>query len=242
MKSLVVVAWLGLAALAVSASTLSCTTNNRSEGYACTQPSDCSAGRTCVDNFCVLTGAPLDGQAGGDGGRLDAAPGGDAARDAGPVADAARPDAAACPPGCTSCDPGSNTCDVVCSGQNSCMNERCPAGWNCNYTCTGQGSCRAIDCQAASSCTVQCVGDFSCRDVQGGNGSMTATCAGDGACRTLDCVDACKCDVSCSGQGSCQSNGMPTLTCPTGGACSLGMLGGMRGCTSAPPGCATTCP
>jgi hypothetical protein len=231
MKGLIIVAALGLALAAATVSNLSCSVDNRSPAFACTKQLDCSAGRTCISNFCVLTGDPLDAPLGtGDGpivvdARIDAPP----PIDGGP----------ACPPGCTTCDQGSHSCNITCDGANSCMTATCPQGWNCSIKCSGAMSCRVVDCQQGKSCDIACTGQGSCRNFTCGNGKCNVGCTGDFSCaRNLDCQNSCQCDVACTGNQSCASGGQPQ--CPGPQACTIQT--GNSGCTSAPPGCSTTCP
>lgn len=109
--------WLiALIALIAAAALAACTIDRRSDAYVCNTTPDCSGGRICVDQLCVV---PPDGGPGGDSGLP-----------------------ATCPAACTRCDQG--TCFVDCVTKD-CDNFTCPAGWKCNIAC-GQRRCNDLDC------------------------------------------------------------------------------------------------
>lgn len=197
-----------LAALAaVTTMVASCSFERRTEGFACSAPSECGEGRTCAEGWCVEI----------------AGPGGDAM----PVADAdpnqpdanVGPDAAfVCPAECTSCT--GTTCNIVCSGLNSCAPQVvCPAGIPCKVECNGEDSCvNGIDCTDASSCRIECGQLDACAGlIQCGTGVCIVECTGANSCAAgTSCADSCQCITACEGAGSCLADS----TCPPGNACS----------------------
>jgi hypothetical protein len=134
-------AWITVVVVAAALAT-SCSINHRSSDYACTQQSDCEAGRTCVGGFCVDDGLPKDARTG-----VDAT----TPVDARPVVDA-QPDAPVqpvCPSQCTSCNFAMHECRIDCT-QTNCVTQAvvCPPGWNCDIACSTQGACdEGIDCR-----------------------------------------------------------------------------------------------
>lgn len=208
-----VVSW--LAAITLAAVAGGCSVNHRSGDYACTTQSDCSDGRVCNDNFCVVPGnQPIDA-------RVDAPkppPG---------------PDAAVCPSQCSSCDMGAKECIIDCQVEN-CVGTQvaCPAGWNCNVLCSTPNSCKSpngggspgVTCAGTLSCNIECTGDGSCRGVSCGSGPCNVDCAGSNSCVGVRCNQACSCDVTCHDPAACTSVFCKSSLCydnQTGGCSSL---------------------
>ena len=200
-------AWLGLAALVITAVVSSCSINHKSNQFACSSTSDCEAGRVCTDGLCIV-GTDID------------APPIDAPRQDAPI------DSMVCPSQCTRCMPG-NVCVIDCAAAgancNALMPVVCPTGFNCDIRCSTDNSCRSgVNCTNAASCNIQCTGFRSCRGVACGPGECTLNCAGNNSCETVDCGTSCACDVKCGSiaGGSCQNVQCTRPECDTGRGCS----------------------
>lgn len=238
----VVGAWLTTVVLAGALAT-SCSINHKSDGYVCTQQSDCdriAPGRLCLGGYCVEDRSPRDA-------RIDT--------DAAEVPVDARPDAPqppVCPSQCTSCDTTTLECKIDCM-QSNCATQAvvCPPGWNCDIACNTLNACtEGIDCTMGASCTIACTGRSSCHDLECGGADCDVTCSGrsscrrlscgtgacdidcsgQDSCRALECSDACACDIQCSFSSTCQQ-----ITCPAPEC--RGQF--QRGCSSQPQGCDT---
>jgi hypothetical protein len=210
-------AWLAaaFAVVAMFAIATSCSINHRSDGFACTKPSDCSDGRECINGDCVVPNGQIDAMM-----MIDSK---------------IPPDGNECPVGCTSCNLTSMTCNIDCAAGADCSAQVvCPAGWNCNIKCSVNDECRnGIDCTQANSCNLTCSGRGTCAGVMCGTGKCTASCTGANACRGVDCSQSCACDVTCANNNSACFD--PGVICPAGGfpgACDTGL-----GCTSQQIGC-----
>lgn len=207
-----IVAWLALAAIAVTAAAGSCSINHRSGSFECETAADCDGGRACSDGLCVV--GPRDGGI-GDGPK-----------------DGGVPDAAACPAGCTSCAPG-KVCIIDCAASGGCASQVvCPVGWNCDIRCNTSNSCRnGVNCTAGASCNLQCTGVNSCRGVACGPGICSVGCTASGSCESVACGTSCACDVRCSLGSSCLTVLCTRPECDTG-----------RGCSSLGSSVCYTCP
>ena len=155
-------AWVSL--LFVLGIASSCSIDHPSDAFACTTPSQCSDGRSCVDGFCVVstgsacpsqcttcdTAAKTCGITGGNGNTIT------------------------CPSGfhCDITCAGGNcrtvdcstaaSCTILCSGEGSCEIVTCGAG-PCDVTCSGKSSCKnGVNCQSSCACDVLCTGQQSC--------------------------------------------------------------------------------
>jgi len=218
-----------LAVLWFALALAACSITHKSGDYACTQQSDCSGGRVCSQNFCVVPNGGIDAP----GTHADAP---------GTHADApgTHADAATCPPGCSSCNTGTMTCNIECgaAGAANCFQPiTCPTNWNCNITCGTSGSCRqGVVCTNSNACNVTCSGATSCRGVKCGDGPCTVTCSGVGSCnRDVECGNSCQCNVNCTN--------LDLNTCPQGQIfCGNACDGLNGGCTATPANaCSNTC-
>jgi len=190
-----------------------CSFQRRSEDYACQVASDCGAGRTCDQGWCVEVGGPV----------VDADPN---APDADPtLPDGAPPDAFVCPPACSSCD--GDICLIACDtsdGAAPCNASPvvCPAGIQCKVECLADSSCASgVDCSQSSNCRIECTGTGSCdAPLTCGAGPCHIECD-DGTCTGgIDCREACQCQTFCTGNSSC----LPAPMCkvPVGGGDCVG--------------------
>jgi hypothetical protein len=207
----------------------SCSVQHRSQDFACTDPSQCATGRTCINGFCVdnspADAATGDGNLPGDGNS--------------PFPDAP----GSCPQPCTSCDLGSMTCTIDCLlDPTVCASEvDCPPGYKCNILCNDNNACTAgVHCDQATACVINCTGKSSCADVVCGPGACTIACSGSDSCTSdnagdaIDCSTSCACEVTCTGQRSC----FGTVACPDG--CNSVSTNGV-GCEDTTSGC-NSCP
>lgn len=200
--------WLAVLGFAVIV-TGSCTIDHHSSDFACTQQSDCRAGRTCSDGFCVI---PVDA-----GVKPDGPPG----------------DGAKCPSGCTSCNADTKMCTIDCALNNGACNQlvTCPIGWSCDIACSTSGACsKGINCTGGKACTITCDGRQSCQGVSCGTGPCKVDCNGRDSCNNVVCGLACACDITCHINSACTS-----LTCKLG----CDTLSPFGGCTSTTTGCNT---
>jgi hypothetical protein len=176
----------------------SCSVSHRSDEYACTKQSDCTGGRVCANNFCVVPGS-IDAPA-----SIDAFRGN-------------------CPTPCTSCNLAAKTCTIDCTLTSACVSGAvtCPSGYACDIRCKPDGSCRnGVNCQLATSCTIDCAGTNACRSVQCGAGPCDVQCTGASSCRGVSCGASCACDVVCTGNQSCSDVIQCTSTgCINGSGC-----------------------
>lgn len=206
------------------AAAASCSFQRRSSEYACDTPTDCGAGRTCDNGWCVEIGGPT----------IDADPD---APDADPnQPDGAPADAFVCPPppACSFCDE-LNTCVITCNAGNPCNTAPvvCPAGQRCKIECLTADTCdMGIDCSNASNCRIECGGSGACGGpITCGEGPCTIECTNTGTCTGgINCADSCQCSTDCSGAGSC----MPAPICPAPPQCSNGDV-----CLATHPNCMT---
>lgn len=219
----VVVAWLGLVALALVVAG-SCSIKHQSEQYECETNADCAdlgENRVCSEGLCVVPGGNMKDAAMGD------APRGDAAIDA-----------AVCPSQCTSCNLEKKECIIdcqanpaVCGNASTNTPVKCPTGFACVIKCNSPSSCRSgVDCTTATRCGIECTGFGSCRGVQCGPGPCDVNCTGSQSCGGIACNTSCACDVECGINANCLN-----VTC-TKAQCDTGL-----GCSSQIPGC-NTCP
>ena len=213
----------GRAALVILvAAAAGCSFQRRSEGYACETPTDCGAGRTCDQGWCVEIGGPT----------IDADPN---APDADPNApDSGTSDAFVCPVGCGFCDE-LNTCIIQCNAGNPCNTAPvvCPPGQRCKIECLTAGTCAmGIDCSAATNCRIECGGSSACAGpIACGEGPCTIECTNTDTCTGgIDCADSCQCLTQCSGGGSCT----PAPVCPSPPQCTNG-----NECLASHPNCMT---
>jgi hypothetical protein len=208
-----------LAAAALLIALTGCKVDRRSEGYTCETETDCGAGRTCDQGWCVEVG-------GGDGDADPNAPDADPnAPDADPNAPDSGPDAAfVCPEGCSSCDED-DTCIITCAGASSCAEQVvCPAGVKCKVECAGAGSCAAgVDCTAATRCEIECgPGDDACGGLlECGEGLCLVECSSTGSCALgTSCEDSCQCRTQCADDAcATASTCPPDPNCTQGGEC-----------------------
>jgi hypothetical protein len=180
-----------LVALLMLVGLTGCSIDRRSGAFACESTRDCSGGRVCIDQLCVLPGSG-SGDAGSDCPT-------DCTRCEGGTCylDCTEKDCDGfdCPAGwkcnitcaqgrCSNIDCGASDCDLMCTGTNACDDVTCGPG-RCNVLCTSGKSCLAIDCEDACSCQVTCDGLISCADIvcpegcaadTGCSATATATC------------------------------------------------------------------
>lgn len=147
-----------------------CTIERRSDAYVCRETPDCSDGRICVNQLCVL---------GPDAGPIDGAPATCPAsctrcENGTCVLDCSTKDCEnfTCPTGwkcriscgarrCQDIDCGSSECDITCTGANACEDVRCGPK-RCNISCVDRNSCEMVDCASSCSCTLTCSAAFGC--------------------------------------------------------------------------------
>jgi hypothetical protein len=204
---------------ALVATVTACSVDRRSEQFACTEPTDCEAGRRCIEGWCVL---------GTDGPIVDGPPGADDASSDAPT------DAFQCPPACTRCD--GDVCVFECTEPNSCSTRIvCPPGVACHVRCSGAAACAGgVDCASATTCQIQCATEGTCRGaLLCGDGPCNISCSGAGSCIAgVNCESSCSCSVTCQGSNSCS----PAAACPAD-ACRAG-----SGCKTDPSAACNTCP
>lgn len=201
---------MSLRALLAVALLTACSVDRRSESYTCDTETDCGAGRTCDEGWCVEVGGGGDG----DGGELPVVDADPNAPDADPDA----PDAAfICPPTCSSCNID-NVCIMACAADASCPTQVvCPPGVSCKVECEGANSCAAgVDCSDASSCRIECTGVDSCAQrIVCGQGQCIVECNANGSCAAgTDCSESCSCltncvATACEGPSECTDPGSP---------------------------------
>lgn len=177
------------AAIAIGVVLAGCALDHRSDELACTSPTECTGGRSCVDGYCVMAPVQCPGSCDGcviatmtcmlDG---DAAPNGNVTCPAGwncaitCGADACRT---------VDCRDG-QSCTVECNGDNACDTVRCGSG-PCDVTCSGQDACNSVDCRDSCGCDVTCADAQSCSNpaqcpgnpCQSGDGCSSAPTACD---------------------------------------------------------------
>jgi hypothetical protein len=172
-----------------------CSVSHRSGDFACDTQADCSAGRTCVEGFCVLPA------------------------DAG-IPDGPHADAAVCPSACTSCNLDQKSCTIDCALNGGCKQAvTCPLGFSCNVLCSRDGACSSgVSCTGSTACTISCSGTQSCRGLSCGLGPCNVSCTGSGSCGEVSCGMSCACDVTCNGIALCRN-----LTCKPN--CAVGLRG-----------------
>jgi len=171
--------------LAAGIALAGCSVNHRSGDFACDKQSDCSAGRSCIEGFCVF---PDDSG----------------------IPDGPHADAAVCPSVCTSCNLDQKSCTIDCALNGGCKTQViCPLGFSCDVRCSGDGACASgVSCTGSTSCKITCSGTQSCRNLSCGLGPCNVACTGNASCDQVNCGLACACDVSCSATSLCR-----TLTC-----------------------------
>jgi len=169
-------------AVALAAGALSlaagCSVSHRTGDFVCDSQSDCAAGRSCTDGFCVLPS---------DSGVPD-----------GPTV---------CPSVCTSCRLDQKSCTIDCALNGGCKQQvTCPTGFSCQVLCSGDSACSSgVSCLGATSCKITCSGSQSCRGIACGLGPCDVACTGNVSCGEINCGTSCACDVSCSGIALCRN-------------------------------------
>ena len=178
--------------LAAGIALAGCSVSHRSGDFVCDKQSDCSAGRSCVEGFCVFPD------------------------DAG-IPDGPHADAAVCPSVCTSCNLDQKSCTIDCALNGGCKTQViCPLGFSCDVQCSRDGACGSgVNCTGSTSCKITCSGTQSCRNLSCGLGACAISCTGSQSCGEVSCGSSCACDVSCSGIALCRN-----LSCKPG--CAVG--------------------
>jgi len=199
----------------------SCGFTSRSDEFKCQTTDECSDGRVCHDNWCVVPDSIGDANVSGP----DAAMNVDA-----PVgsADAMMSiDATPCPAECTSCS--GDLCTIDCNADDSCAGGvTCPVGLRCEVICSGDSACAGnVDCEDATECSITCSSNQSCQGrIDCGDGPCTVVCSGTNSCADrVDCNTSCACTTDCGGTNAC-ADGNPNCpgpggTCRTAGNCVL---------------------
>jgi hypothetical protein len=120
-----------VATVMVTIALAGCSVDRRSSAFACEGTPDCSGGRVCVDQFCVVPGSG----SGSDG----ACP-----------KDCTRCEGGTCYLDCTEEDcinfdcPSGWKCNITC-GQDRCVNVDCGTS-DCDVQCDGNDACTDVDC------------------------------------------------------------------------------------------------
>ncbi len=217
---------------AITIALASCGFTSRSDEFKCETTSECTGGRVCQDNWCVLPETIGDANV--------SVPDADLVNDASMTnADAmvSGPDAMPCPAECTSCS--GDLCIIECNDTNECFaGVTCPAGMRCEVTCSGASSCNGdVDCTQATSCDITCSSSQTCQNaVRCGDGPCTIVCSGEDSCAgAVNCDNACSCTTDCGGTNAC-GNGNPNCPGP-GGTCRMG-----GECVLEPAAECNTCP
>lgn len=179
-----------------------CTINHRSDELACTKQSDCTGGRVCMDNFCVMAGG------------IDAS---------GCPAPCTSCNVAQkqCTIDCNANNcknalvcPSGFDCSFLCDVESACSNGvDCTFGRSCAFACSGRSSCRGITC-GPGKCTVNCTGEQACRDITcGPSCACDVTCSGTTTCTQggILCTNGCT-----SGRGCTSAPGLCHHACPLG--------------------------
>jgi hypothetical protein len=187
--------------LATAIALAGCSVSHRSGDFACDKQSDCAAGRSCIEGFCVL---PADSG----------------------VPDTPHSDAAVCPSVCTSCNLDQRSCTIDCALNGGCKQQvNCPLGFSCDVQCSRDSACsNGVSCAGSTSCKVTCSGTQSCRNVSCGLGACAISCTGSASCDGLTCGSSCACDVTCNGIALCRNLSCKP-GCAVGGRCTSLPLG-----------------
>ncbi|HUQ01283.1 MAG TPA: hypothetical protein VM261_02255 [Kofleriaceae bacterium] len=178
-----------------------CNIDSRSDDFRCERPSDCGAGRDCIDGWCVVDPDEVDASMNCPA-ACTSCMNGTCIIECGAAG---------------ACDakvvcPGTMPCTVRCTGANACdMGVDCATASTCDVTCSGPGSCAGQVTCGAKACTVACDGDGSC---------------GDG----IFCDSACACETSCDGLGSCNGMVDCPGNCVQGGDCTTSPPGQCDNC------------
>lgn len=152
------------AVLALAAVAAGCSLDHVSDELACATPSECSAGRTCVDGYCVEVAVACPGvcQSCVTATRSCALDG-----DATPTGNVTCPADWNCTITCgrdacrnVDCREAAS-CIVTCDGDQACDSVRCGDG-RCDVTCTGQDACTDVDCRDSCACDVTCTDADAC--------------------------------------------------------------------------------
>lgn len=172
------------ACIALVAALAACSVDRKSDALRCTDSSQCSGGRTCVQSYCI--------------------------EDANCPMGCASCDPGTSPPSCIvpagtgggsfNCPPDTH-CDITCPTPGSCGNIHCNG--ECSITCIGTNSCGSITCTDGR-CMIACNGDNACESV---------TCSGACACDVV-CTGTCDAVSCPRAQGKyCTSTGASGPAC-----------------------------
>lgn len=168
----------------------SCFVDRASDRFECTDPSQCEAGRTCSEGFCIVdegTKCPASCNAGCIPGQRECSVVCNAVTECGQIE---------CPDGWE--------CDIVCDGPGACGDIRCEGDANCYLTCITSSSCGAITC-GNGVCDVGCNEANACGPID-----CTDACACDVDCSLGDCgAQSCPSSegIECISGDACDSTG-----------------------------------
>lgn len=167
-----------------------CSIHHVSDELACTGPTDCAGGRSCVNGFCVTASS-------------SECPG---ACDTCDVATRTCTIAAGDNNGRVTCPDGWN-CTIACAGNGTCRGVDCTDAASCTILCSGRDACDEVDC-GDGRCAVTCSGDQSCNRVDCNNScACDVICSGPNSCDQATCTrNQCESGAGCaSQQGGCSS-------------------------------------